>query len=177
VKRLLLTLAFALACAPLAATAQVPVTPAADQQALLKSRDAKLAANKKLVFDMWREVLQAGDVDKADVYMDVNYIQHNPLAATGREAFKKFFAGRPKREVKPTIDNLVSVVAEGDLVVLSFVRSLPEPADPTKRYTSTWFDMFRIENGKIAEHWDIATKTAGPPRPPAAPASPATPSR
>jgi predicted SnoaL-like aldol condensation-catalyzing enzyme len=27
-----------------------------------------------------------------------------------------------------------------------------------QKYTSTWFDMFRIENGKIAEHWDPATK-------------------
>ena len=30
--------------------------------------------------------------------------------------------------------------------------------DSTKKYTTTWFDMFRIENGKIAEHWDTAEK-------------------
>jgi predicted SnoaL-like aldol condensation-catalyzing enzyme len=49
-------------------------------------------------------------------------------------------------------------VAEGDLVTLSFARELPDPADPAKKYTTTWFDMFRIENGKIAEHWDSAEK-------------------
>jgi len=38
--------------------------------------------------------------------------------------------------------------------VLSFAREYPEPADPTKKYTSTWFDMFRIETAKIAEHRD-----------------------
>ena len=29
---------------------------------------------------------------------------------------------------------------------------------PGKKYTSTWFDMLRVENGKVAEHWDPATK-------------------
>ena len=53
---------------------------------------------------------------------------------------------------------LVSIVAEGDMVVLSFVRELADPKDPAKKYTTTWFDMFRIENGKVAEHWDGAQK-------------------
>ena len=34
----------------------------------------------------------------------------------------------------------------------------PEPADPSKKYTTTWFDLFRIVYGKIAEHWDPAVK-------------------
>ncbi len=44
------------------------------------------------------------------------------------------------------------------MVVLSFVREGPDPKDPTKKYTTTWFDMFRLEGGKIAEHWDGAQK-------------------
>lgn len=51
---------------------------------------------------------------------------------------------------------LVSIVAEGDLVVLSFVREGVDPKDASKTYTTTWFDMFRIESGKIAKHWDPA---------------------
>jgi len=43
-------------------------------------------------------------------------------------------------------------------VLNSFLREGPDPKDPTKRYTTTWFDMFRIEGGKIAEHWDGAQK-------------------
>lgn len=53
---------------------------------------------------------------------------------------------------------LVAIVADGDLVIMAFVREYPEPSDPAKRYTTTWFDMFRIVDGKIAEHWDPATK-------------------
>jgi predicted SnoaL-like aldol condensation-catalyzing enzyme len=52
----------------------------------------------------------------------------------------------------------VAIVAEGDLVVISFVRELPEPGNPSKKYTSTSFDMFRIENNRIVEHWDSALK-------------------
>ena len=53
---------------------------------------------------------------------------------------------------------VVSVVAEGDMVVVASVRTLREPLEPAQTHTSTWFDMFRIENGKIAEHWDPAQK-------------------
>jgi predicted SnoaL-like aldol condensation-catalyzing enzyme len=42
--------------------------------------------------------------------------------------------------------------------VLAFGREMTEPKDPKKTYTTTWFDMFRIENGKLAEHWDPALK-------------------
>ncbi|MEO8115953.1 MAG: nuclear transport factor 2 family protein [Phenylobacterium sp.] len=151
--------AAALSLAPLTAEAQVAVTPAADQLALLKSPDPILARNKRLVFDLWRTVLEAGQADRAPDYLAEGYIQHNPMVATGRAAFMKFFSGRPAKPVSPTIAApLVSIVAERDMVVLSFVRSLPDPADPAKTYTTTWFDMFRIEDGKVAEHWDTATK-------------------
>lgn len=121
----------------------VAVTIASDQLALLASPDAQLAANKKLVFDWWREVLAAAHVESAEKYMHDNYIQHNPTIATGRAGFVEFFSKRARREVSPTIANLVSIVAEGDLVVLAFMRQLPEPKDATKTYKTTWFDMMR----------------------------------
>jgi predicted SnoaL-like aldol condensation-catalyzing enzyme len=139
----------------------VPVTTfdtAEAQQALLTSPDPKLAANKKLVYDWWREVLAAGHVENADKYMHADYIQHNPAVPTGAAAFKGFFGSRPPREIKPTIDNLVGIVAEGDLVVFAFKREMSEPQDATKKYTTTWFDMMRMKDGKVAEHWDYGTK-------------------
>ena len=44
------------------------------------------------------------------------------------------------------------------MVVVSLVSELHDPADSSKKYTTTWFDMFRIENGKIVEHWDSAAR-------------------
>jgi predicted SnoaL-like aldol condensation-catalyzing enzyme len=99
-------------------------------------------------------------MELAEKYMAESYIQHNPTVPTGRAAFVDFFSkfAKPK-PIEPRIKApLVSIVAEGDYVVLSFVREVAEPSDPAKKYTTTWFDMFRIENGKIAEHWDAAQK-------------------
>ena len=55
-------------------------------------------------------------------------------------------------------NQVVAMTADGDLVIMAFAREYPEPQDPTKKYTTTWFDMFRIVDGKIAEHWDPAVK-------------------
>jgi predicted SnoaL-like aldol condensation-catalyzing enzyme len=79
---------------------------------------------------------------------------------TGRSAFVEFFTKfkKPKPIETKVSAALVSITAEGNIVVLSFVRELADPKDSSKTYTTTWFDMFRIENGKIAEHWDPAQK-------------------
>jgi len=140
--------------------AQLPVKPLAPQSELLKSNDPVLARNKKLVYDMWREFLEGGHMELAEKYLAEDYMQHNPLAATGRKAVVEFFSrfSKPKEIVDTIKTSVVSIVAEKDLVVISFARELTDPKDNTKKYTTTWFDMFRVENGKIAEHWDCAVK-------------------
>jgi predicted SnoaL-like aldol condensation-catalyzing enzyme len=140
-----------------AAEPVVALSPAA-QKALLVSNDPQLAANKKLVWDMWRTFLQGGDIDAADKYLAPEYHQHNPNAKTGLAGVKAYFraAGRKATPPKDSIDGLVSMVAERDLVTLALVREYKDKDG--KPYTTTWFDMFRIANGKIVEHWDTATK-------------------
>jgi predicted SnoaL-like aldol condensation-catalyzing enzyme len=160
-KKQLGSLVFALAALIAAnARAQVAVVPGADQEKLLASPDARLAANKRLVYDFWREVFEAGHMDLAERYMAEGYIQHNPNVPTGRAAFIDFFSKNvTPGAIQPRVKApLVAILADGDLVVLAFAREAPDPKDPAKRYTTTWFDMFRLEGGKIAEHWDPATK-------------------
>jgi predicted SnoaL-like aldol condensation-catalyzing enzyme len=154
-----LGIAFALVCAT-SAHGQVPVVPHSDQEQLLASPDSRLAANKRLVYSFWREVFEAGHMDLADKYMAEGYIQHNPNVPTGRAAFVEFFskAVAPQPIESRIKAPLVAILADGNLVVLAFAREGADPKDPAKKYTTTWFDMFRIENGKIAEHWDPATK-------------------
>jgi predicted SnoaL-like aldol condensation-catalyzing enzyme len=139
---------------------QLTVLPLAAQKKLLESGNESLVRNKKLVYDMWREFLEGRHMEVADKYFDENYMQHNPNVATGRKALVEFFSGfsKPKTLVDSIKSTVVAIVAEGDLVMLSFVREMPDPADKSKKYTTTWFDMFRIENGKIAEHWDCSEK-------------------
>jgi predicted SnoaL-like aldol condensation-catalyzing enzyme len=149
----------ALACAG-AAHAQVPPTAAPDQAALLKSSDPKLAANKKLVFDMWRAIVQGAHTELAPKYFTKDYIQHNPNVATGRDAMVAYMKKtRPVMPIEPTIHfPVIAIMAEGDLVMLATVSYSPDPENPGHNYAGTHFDMFRIENGKIAEHWDSVPK-------------------
>ena len=143
------------------AGAQVPVVANPDQAAMLASADPQLQANKRLVYDFWREVFEARHMDLADKYLSDAYIQHNPNVPNGRAALVGFVSRRHPAP-QPVEDRvkapLVSIAAERDLVILSFVREYADPKDASRKYTTTWFDMFRIENGKIAEHWDSALR-------------------
>ncbi len=132
-----------------------------------KNMTAQEQANLKLVTDWWREVLQAGHLDLAPKYMAEDYIQHNPNISTGRDAFVKFFAGisagRPPRDIQPTLANPPVVqFAKGDYVALIWEREGKDPVDPSKTYKYNFFDIVRVQNGKVQEHWDSVEKN--PPR-------------
>ena len=64
------------------------------------------------------------------------------------------------------VAKVVAMTAESDRVVVAIVRELPNPREPGKTFTTTWFEMWRIKNGKADEHWDHGT--IGPPAPPGA---------
>ena len=151
------SLLLALACA-LSSSLAVQANP--NQEQMLATGDVRLAANKRLVYDFWREVFEGAHMELADKYMAESYIQHNPNVPTGRAAFVEFFSKfRKPAPIEAQIKApVVAIVAEGDYVVLSFARENADPKDPTRKYSTTWFDMFRLEGGKIAEHWDPAQK-------------------
>ena len=153
-----------------AATAQeskppMTTTPpqiATDQQALLTSPDPKLAANKKLVYDMYRIVLQAGIWERAGEFIRDDYVQHNPNAGQGLAGVQDYIRKtRLERPIKATLElALINLIAEGDNVMTAFVR--PEKDANGQTYYSTWFDLYRIQDGKIAEHWDPMLKSDKP---------------
>ena len=144
---------------PMTAT---PPQVAQDHEALLASPDPKLAANKRLVYDMYRIVLQAGLADRAGEFIASDYIQHNPNAGQGLKGVQDYIrATRPERPILDKLElPLIQLIAEGDYVMTSFVR--PEKDANGETYYSTWFDLYRIEDGKIAEHWDPMLKSDAP---------------
>src|SRR5512139_1320658 len=75
-----------------------------DQKALLKSNDPKLAANKKLVFDMYRVIVNGGHVDQAEKFFTKEYIQHNPNVKSGRDEVVAYI--KKTRPVRPLTDDI-----------------------------------------------------------------------
>lgn len=141
------------------ASAQEAVTPAADIEALFTSSDPKLHANKQVAYHIMRDLLEAGHWDKADLYLTERYIQHNPNLASGRQSVVDFFKGMgvtPKPIPQRMTTPVVQVIAEGDTVVVVTVSKRPVPGEPGKFYTTSWYDMWRIKDGKADEHWDSA---------------------
>jgi predicted SnoaL-like aldol condensation-catalyzing enzyme len=162
-----LALTLALTCAPV--FAQEPVTWSNDPESLFTSKDKKLNANKQVVMHIMRDLLEANHWEDAPKYLSQRYIQHNPNIASGLDAVMKFFGNNPSRPKTPIPDSkswksrIVSVTAEGDLVVVAWQREFDNPRKPGTKYSTTWFDMWRIQDGKADEHWDYGT--IAPPAP------------
>jgi predicted SnoaL-like aldol condensation-catalyzing enzyme len=142
--------------------AQTPVTGVPDPETLTKSPDKKLETNKTMIYNLFREVLEARHMELADKYLADDFIQHNPNAADGLAALKQYFANvnAKPQPISPKLKRkITAIIAEGDMVMVLYPRELTDPKDPSKKYTTTGFDAYRIRNGKVVEHWDAATKS------------------
>jgi len=115
----------------------------ADCEKKLQSQES----NKKMVVEFYQELFGNKNPDAINKYIGEKYIQHNPALPDGKEALlnavKVWFKDAPHEKV-----DFQHVAADGDLVFLH-IRS---KAGPTVRAV---VDIFRIENGKIVEHWDV----------------------
>jgi predicted SnoaL-like aldol condensation-catalyzing enzyme len=82
-------------------------------------------------------------------YIGDRYIQHNPQAADGPEAFIGFVRGLAQQFPEASLE-IKRVIAEGDLVVThSLLKMAPDDRGMAVA------DIFRLEDGKVVEHWDV----------------------
>ncbi|MGO9589895.1 MAG: nuclear transport factor 2 family protein [Candidatus Acidiferrales bacterium] len=167
--RLISLVSLVLLFACVTAVAQEPVVPAADPESLFTDPNPQLNANKQVAFHIERDLLEANHWDEAGKWITDRYIQHNPMVKSGLAPVVAFFEAT--RKPSPIPEHMktpvVAVVADGDLVIVVTARTLKNPRDPSQTYTTSWFDMWRIKDGKADEHWDAATlpalgATAGP---------------
>jgi predicted SnoaL-like aldol condensation-catalyzing enzyme len=124
--------------------------------------------NLAFVLDWWREAIQGGHLELTAKYQADDYIQHNPNVPTGRAAFVDFFTNvvgvKPANPIPATLDPApVVTAAKGDFVILTFEQESQDPRDPTKTYHHNSFEVLRLQNGKVQEHWDSFKRMAAPP--------------
>lgn len=117
------------------------------------AEDAPAERNKALVRDFYTTVLIGRDIEAAPRFLRPDYIQHNPNVPTGLSGFMDTFR---KRFAQPYPSDykreLLDVIGDGDKVV-TYARQTWTSRDG-KHHQALGFDLFRVQDGKIAEHWD-----------------------
>lgn len=113
------------------------------------SRTAEEEKNLAFVMEMYRNVLMAMDADRVDDYIAEDYIQHSQFAAPGRDALKDFL--RMIRAESPDARQMIKrTLVDGNLVAVH-LHVERFPGDPGLAVV----DLFRVEDGKIKEHWEV----------------------
>jgi predicted SnoaL-like aldol condensation-catalyzing enzyme len=113
-----------------------------------------LETNKALVRSLIEDVIDGGDLDLADQLLRPDYIEHNPSVDQGIEGFKAYFTGleRTRRRLRVTSTTTIQhMLAESDHVCVYIETRF----EGTLKLTFQAMDLFRIRDGKIAEHWDV----------------------
>jgi len=105
--------------------------------------------NKQLVSAFYAEVFNHHNVAAAPNFMAEDYKQHNPMAATGRQAFMDFFTKFFQQAPDWHVD-IKQIAADGDLVWVHY-HAQRTPDDRGMAVV----DIFRVTGGKIVEHWDV----------------------
>lgn len=109
-------------------------------------------SNKEIVLQFYKEVFNEWDITNIDRFMKDSYIQHNPTCENGKDGFlkfaEKFLALKPHMEI-------IKIGEDGDMVYVFFKCTL------ANGILNKVCDIYRLEDGMLAEHWDIVNHDVG----------------
>ena len=109
----------------------------------------KTEENRELVKNFLYDVMQGNNLDKTPDYFDGdNYIQHNTGIADGVSGLNAALGALAEQGISMVYDDVHMVLAQGNFVLA--VSEGTFGGTPT-----SYYDLWRVENGKIAEHWDV----------------------
>ena len=105
--------------------------------------------NKDLIKAFYQEFFNDHVIEAADKYVREDYIQHNPGVEQGRKGLKEEFAAKFVSE--PTFHlNIEKLISEDDMICV-YLKNV----DPDGNTKARVVDIYRIQDGKLAEHWDV----------------------
>ncbi len=110
--------------------------------------DSMLETNKKNVVEFYDLIINNKDFESARRFMGDRYKQHNPLVKDGPEGLREFITFL-KTNYPEARSEIKQVFADGNYVILH-VHSVRSP-----QVQRAIIEIFRLENGKIDEHWDV----------------------
>lgn len=183
--RCVIAAVLALAWVP-AAAAQTAAQPATPREPTCTQQvpQSQLDANKKVLLDFFNTPPGLSREERSKRIQAEDYIQHNPrflrmdeiTGAKGREAWVKAGEEGQRRGIQLValngirLQNPVILMAECDLVTAIYKGVLPDPDNPSRTYEAFAFEVFRVKDGKVTEHWDQVQLAPGwmngTPRPP-----------
>ncbi len=109
----------------------------------------KTAVNKVLVKNFVSSILVQGQYDQLGDYIEgENYLQHNPFIADGLSGLSSAIEEMAKNNIQMIYTKNHMVLGEGN-----FVLTVSEGTFANK--PTSYYDLFRVEAGKIVEHWDV----------------------
>ncbi len=104
--------------------------------------------NKKNVVEFYRAMINQKDFEATSKYVGSRYVQHNPMGADNLEGIKNFIQFL-KEKMPDAHWELKRVFADGEFVI-THGHTVSKPGDRGMAA----MDIFRLEDGKIVEHWD-----------------------
>jgi predicted SnoaL-like aldol condensation-catalyzing enzyme len=106
-------------------------------------------ANKRLVRDLVNSVFIGGQMDKLPGFFDGDaYLQHNPNVPDGLSGLGQAMAAMAQQGMPMRVSKNHRIIGEGNFVLSQSEGSMGDKP-------VAFYDLFRIENGKVAEHWDV----------------------
>ena len=113
-------------------------------------------ANKAKVEEfITKSLIQHEEVNITDYISPTTYIQHNPMVADGLEGFGAFMAQMAEQGISMDYTKVHQIIGEGNFVLAMSEGTLGDDA-------MSFYDLFRLEDGLIVEHWDVIAPMPGP---------------
>lgn len=105
--------------------------------------------NKEVIKKFYQEFFNDHIVESADKYVREDYVQHNPGVEQGREGLKTAFAQKFIEHPEFALD-IKMLIAEENMIAV-YLKNVDPQGDTRCRVV----DIYRLEDGMLAEHWDV----------------------